>query len=212
MKHAIRSLAAILVLALTSVAAFGQYHLPGVSGNPSPIARPGGGFYAPGFFWTGRVISGNSSTGSASIIIAGSTGGSGGLQIADGTTMEGSNVTAGTAVQLSNIQITQTLTAAASLPFCQDITTTVAAASATGGTITPGMGWLTEGQVAAGTIHTGASNILFAAVGSLNLALNAKLEVVYNHTTGTDGGAGVLLINPRRSRRLGAHGVTASCR
>lgn len=108
---------------------------------------------------------------------------------------EGSNVTAGTAVELSNIQITQTLTAAASLPFCQDITTTVAAATATGGTIQPGMGWLTENQVAAGTIHDGASNILFAAVGSLNLALNAKLEVVYNHTTGTDG-AGVVLINP----------------
>ncbi len=108
---------------------------------------------------------------------------------------EGSNVTAGTAVELSNIQITQTLTAAASLPFCQDLTTTVAAATATGGTIQPGMGWLTEGQVAAGTIHTGATNILFAAVGSLNLALNAKLEVVYNHTTGTDG-AGVVLLNP----------------
>ena len=108
---------------------------------------------------------------------------------------EGSNVTAGTAVQLSNIQITQTLTAAASLPFCQDITTTVASASATGGTITPGTGWLTEGQVAAGTIHMAATNVLFAAVGSLNLALNANLEVVYNHTTGTDG-AGVLLINP----------------
>lgn len=108
---------------------------------------------------------------------------------------EGSNVTAGTAVQLTNIQITQTLTAAASIPFCQDITTTVASASATGGTIQPGTGWLTEAQVAAGTIHTGSSNILFAAVGSLNLALQAKLEVVYNHTTGTDG-AGVVLLNP----------------
>lgn len=108
---------------------------------------------------------------------------------------EGSNVTAGTAVELSNIQITQTLTAAASLPFCQDITTTVASATATGGTIQPGMGWLTEGQVAAGTIHDGATNILFAAVGSLNLALNANIEVVYNHTTGTDG-AGVVLLNP----------------
>lgn len=108
---------------------------------------------------------------------------------------EGSNVTAGTAVELSNIQITQTLTAAATLPFCQDITTTTASASATGGTITPGMGWFTESQVAAGTIHAASSNVLFAAVGSLNLALNANLEVVYNHTTGTDG-AGVLLINP----------------
>lgn len=108
---------------------------------------------------------------------------------------EGSNVTAGTAVQLSNIQITSTLTAAATLPFCQDITTTVAAATATGGTIRPGVGWLTEAQVAAGTIHFASSNVLLSDVASLNLALNANLEVVYNHTTGTDG-AGVLLINP----------------
>ena len=108
---------------------------------------------------------------------------------------EGSNVTAGTAVELSNIQITATLTAAASLSFCQDITTTVASASATGGTIQPGAGWLTEAQVSAGTIHFASTNILFAAVGSLNLALNSKLEVVYNHTTGTDG-AGVVLLNP----------------
>lgn len=108
---------------------------------------------------------------------------------------EGSNVTAGTSVELSNIQVTSTNTAAATYSFCQDITTTVAAATATGGTITPGMGWLTTGQVAAGTVPVGATNILFAAVGSLNLALNAKLEVVYNHTTGTDG-AGVVLVNP----------------
>jgi hypothetical protein len=108
---------------------------------------------------------------------------------------EGSNVTAGTAVELSNIQITSTNTAAASYSFCQDIQTTVAAATATGSTIQPGMGWITTGQVAAGTVPVGGTNILFAAVGSLNLALNAKLEVVYNHTTGTDG-AGVILLNP----------------
>jgi hypothetical protein len=108
---------------------------------------------------------------------------------------EGSNVTAGTAVQLSNIQITQTLTAAANVSFCQDVTTTVASASATGGTLLPGFGWLTESQTSAGTIHAASTNNLFAAVGSLNLALNAKLEVVYNHTTGTDG-AGVVLLNP----------------
>ncbi len=102
---------------------------------------------------------------------------------------EGSNVTAGTAVELSNIQITATLTAAASVSFCQDITTTVAAATATGGTIAPGEGWLAEAQVSAGTIHFASTNILFAAVGSLNLALPANLEIVYNHTTGTDGAA-----------------------
>lgn len=108
---------------------------------------------------------------------------------------EGSNVTAGTAVQLSNLILTSTDTAAATDSFCQDITTTVAAAGATGGTITPGMGWLTHSQVAAGTLPVAAANSLFAAVGSLNLALPANLEIVYNHTTGTDG-AGVLLINP----------------
>lgn len=108
---------------------------------------------------------------------------------------EGSNVTAGTAVQLSNIQLTLTNTAAATYSFCQDITTTVAAASATGGTITPGSGWMDTTQVAAGTVPGSAANSLFAAVGSLNLALPANLEVVYNHTTGTDG-AGVLLVNP----------------
>lgn len=108
---------------------------------------------------------------------------------------EGSNVTTGQPIELTNIQITSTLTAAATIPFCQDITTTVAATTATGGTIQPGTGWLTEAQVAAGTIHFASSNILLTAVGSLNLALNARLDVVYNHTTGTDG-AGVLLINP----------------
>lgn len=108
---------------------------------------------------------------------------------------EGSNVTAGTAVELSNIQDTATLTAAANFTFCQDITTTVAAATATGGTIVPGFGWDTLSQTSAGTIHFASTNNLFAAVASLNLALNANLEVVYNHTTGTDG-AGVLLINP----------------
>jgi hypothetical protein len=108
---------------------------------------------------------------------------------------EGSNVTTGQPIQLTNIQITQTNTAAATYAFCQDITTTVAAATATGGTITPGSGWMDTTQVSAGTLFAGAANSLFAAVGSLNLALNAHLDVVYNHTTGTDG-AGVLLINP----------------
>ena len=108
---------------------------------------------------------------------------------------EGSNVTAGTAVQLSNIQDTATLTAAANFTFCQDITTTVASASATGGTIVPGPGWDTFSQTAAGTIHFASTNNLFAAVGSLNLALPARIEIVYNHTTGTDG-AGVVLLNP----------------
>lgn len=105
---------------------------------------------------------------------------------------EGSNVSAGTPVQLTNTQVTNTLAAAANYQFCQVITTTVAATTATGGTIIPGQGWLTEAQVAAGAAPVGGPTDLVAAVASLNLALNSRLDVVYNHTTGTDG-TGVIL-------------------
>jgi hypothetical protein len=65
---------------------FGQ-NFPGASGNPSVISRPGGHIYAPAFFWSGRVISGNQSTGSQSIIIAGGSGATGGVTVQDGTTI-----------------------------------------------------------------------------------------------------------------------------
>jgi hypothetical protein len=108
---------------------------------------------------------------------------------------EGSNVTAGTPVQLTNMQSTYAtaLAAAANFQFCQQITTTVASTSATGGSITPGQGWLTVDQVAAGVNPSAGSTNLVAAVGSLNLALPAHLTLVVNHATGTDG-AGATLI------------------
>lgn len=114
---------------------------------------------------------------------------------------EGSNVTAGTPVQLSSIKLTSTGTAAFTMTFCQQLTTTVASTSATGGTIQPGQGWLTKSQVAAGTVPVAASASLLAAVGSLNLALPAHLTIELAHTTGTDGagstlqGATVRIIN-----------------
>jgi hypothetical protein len=109
---------------------------------------------------------------------------------------EGSNVTAGTPVQLTNMQSTYAtaLAAAANFQFCQQITTTVASTSATGGTITPGQGWFTVNQVAAGANPSAGSTNLVAAVGSLNLALPAHITLVVNHTTGTDG-AGATLIS-----------------
>lgn len=106
---------------------------------------------------------------------------------------EGSNVTAGTPVQISSIKLTSTGTAAFTTNFCQQLTTTVASASATGGTILPGQGWLTKSQVAAGTLPVAASASLVAAVGSLNLALPAHLSVELVHTTGTDGAGATLL-------------------
>jgi hypothetical protein len=62
-------------------------NFPGAAGNPSVLSRPGGTFYAPAFFWQGRLISGNTATGSQSVILVGSTGGSSGLQLTDGTTI-----------------------------------------------------------------------------------------------------------------------------
>lgn len=109
---------------------------------------------------------------------------------------EGSNVTAGTPVQLTNMQSTYAtaLAAAANFQFCQQVTTTVASTTATGGTITPGQGWFTVNQVAAGANPSAGSTNLVAAVGSLNLALPAHLTLLVNHTTGTDG-AGATLIS-----------------
>lgn len=109
---------------------------------------------------------------------------------------EGSNVTAGTPVQLTNMQSTYAtaLAAAANFQFCQQVTTTVASTSATGGTITPGQGWFTVNQVSAGANPSAGSTNLVAAVGSLNLALPAHITLLVNHTTGTDG-AGATLIS-----------------
>ncbi|HEV7674405.1 MAG TPA: hypothetical protein VGQ12_07740 [Candidatus Angelobacter sp.] len=107
---------------------------------------------------------------------------------------EGSNVTAGTPVQLSSIRITEAtaLAAAANFHFCQQLTTTVASTSATGGTITPGTGWAAVSQVAAGANPSTGSSSLVAGVGSLNLALPAHLTIELVHTTGTDGAGSTL--------------------
>jgi len=107
---------------------------------------------------------------------------------------EGSNVTAGTPVQLSSIKITEAtaLAAAANFHFCQQLTTSVASTSATGGSIIPGLGWASVSQVSAGANPSGGSSSLVAAVGSLNLALPAHLTIELKHTTGTDGAGSTL--------------------
>lgn len=98
---------------------------------------------------------------------------------------QGSNVTTGIPVKLANDQVTQTLTASTNRTFCQTFVTTVASASATGGTIQSVDGWIAESQVAAGTIHVMSPNITTAAVGSLNLAESARLDIVFVETTST---------------------------
>jgi len=79
------ALSVILAVGAISLGVKGQ-NFPGAAGNPSILSRPGGMFYAPAFFWTGRVISGNTSTsGSQTVIFTGTSGGTGGVTVADGT-------------------------------------------------------------------------------------------------------------------------------
>jgi hypothetical protein len=106
----------------------------------------------------------------------------------------GSNTT-GVGVNLGGPTVTATLVTANAdqWTFCQDLKTTVSGATATAGSIVLGTGWLTESYGAATTVAAAAGpTIGAAAVGSLNLAGEARINVIYLHTTGTDG-AGVIL-------------------
>jgi hypothetical protein len=84
--------------------------------------------------------------------------------------------------------VTNTLTTGTTgyFSFCQDLTTTVASASATGGSILAANGFLIESALITGaTPAAGPSNIGNAAVGSLNLANAARLQVIMVQTTST---------------------------
>ena len=109
---------------------------------------------------------------------------------------EGSNISAGTPVLIGKVQATYAtaLAAAANYQFCETFVTTVAAATATGGSILPTSGTMVAGQASAGANPSPGILLGVAAVGSLNLNLNARLSILYNHTTGTDG-SGVTLNN-----------------
>lgn len=107
---------------------------------------------------------------------------------------DGSNV-AGVPVLLGGPVVTATLVTANAdqWQFCQDIKTTVSGAGATAGSILAGAGSLTESYGAATTVSAAAGpTIGAAAVGSLNLAGEARIHVVYLHTTGTDGATPIL--------------------
>lgn len=106
----------------------------------------------------------------------------------------GSNVT-GVGVNLGGPTVTATLVTANAdqWTFCQTFKTTVSGAGVTAGSIAAGAGYLIESYGAATTVSAaGGPTIGAAAIGSLNLAGEARINVVYLHTTGTDG-AGVIL-------------------
>lgn len=100
--------------------------------------------------------------------------------------------TAGKGVQIGNLGLTPAtaFSTTAVYTFCEQFTTTVAAATATGGSIQATGGYIATSGVATAAAGQGAgSDPTIAATGSLNLAADARLNVVYVHTTGTDGTA-----------------------
>jgi hypothetical protein len=103
--------------------------------------------------------------------------------------------TAGKGVLVGDMTGTATMVTAGHATFCQDFETTVTSASATGGTIAHvnsmgGLGGLTTAASAVlADCMTGATN---AGTGSLNLALDTRLNIIYLHTTSTDGAGWIL--------------------
>lgn len=100
--------------------------------------------------------------------------------------------TAGKGVQIGNLGITPATAFATTKveTFCEDFQTTVASASATGGSINTIGGFLATSGVATAAAGQGAgTDPTTGAVGSLNLAEDARINVVSVHTTGTDGTA-----------------------
>lgn len=96
--------------------------------------------------------------------------------------------TAGKGVLVGDGTAVATWATAGHISFCEDLTTTVAAATATGGSLlmsnafggSSGLSSVTGG---------GMGGNMTAAIGSLNLAADARINVIYVHTTGTDGAA-----------------------
>ena len=97
--------------------------------------------------------------------------------------------TAGAGVKIGDMNLT--MTGGLHYSFCEDFQTTVAAATATGGSIIANGGYLAGSAASQGVSGAGA-NIGTAAVASLNLAEDARINIIYLHVTGTDG-AGVTL-------------------
>lgn len=110
---------------------------------------------------------------------------------------DGSNTT-GAGVIIHGPKTTSTLpgSAADQWYFCQNLKTTVAGAGVTAGSIQAGAGFLSETSGVNGTATAvgwgNAPTLGNAAVASLNLAGEARIDITYVHTTGTDGAAPTL--------------------
>jgi len=76
--------------------------------------------------------------------------------------------------------------------FCEDFQTTVASASATGGSINHVGGFETIAGLTVAGSGGGGDVVTPGAIGSLNLAGEARINIIYLHTTATDGAGWIL--------------------
>lgn len=102
--------------------------------------------------------------------------------------------TAGKGVLIGDMTATPTaaIATAGHATFCQDFQTTVASASATGGSINH---VFSTGAVSGVTLIGGGAlgdSVTPGAIGSLNLAADARINIIYLHTTATDGAGWIL--------------------
>lgn len=96
--------------------------------------------------------------------------------------------TAGKGVQIVDLTVTKTATSVLQLTFCADIQTTVTGTTATAGSIQNTGGYITSSIASLSAAAAGGPTIA-GATASLNLANESRLNVIYVHTTGTDGTA-----------------------
>jgi hypothetical protein len=100
--------------------------------------------------------------------------------------------TAGKGVLIGDLAVTNTLATTGHLAFCADFQTTVASAGATGGSINHVGGFVTSAGVTTAAAAGGGDVVTPGATGLLNLAVDARINVIYLHTTLTDGAGWIL--------------------
>jgi hypothetical protein len=76
--------------------------------------------------------------------------------------------------------------------FCQDFMTTVTSATATGGSINHVNTWGSVGGITAVANGALSDAVTPGAIGSLNLAVDSRLNIIYLHVIGTDGAGWIL--------------------
>jgi hypothetical protein len=102
--------------------------------------------------------------------------------------------TAGKGVLIGDFTVTPSAALATTghASFCEDFETTVTSASATGGSINHVGGFLNVAGVTVAGSGGGGDVVTPGAIGSLNLADSARINIIYLHTTATDGAGWIL--------------------